>query len=251
MLADRRGVSEAISFVLVFSLVISTVGIVYTVGYGDLRNARDAEQVNNVERAFTLLAENVDELAARSAPSRGTEIRLQGGTLSSGQPMYINVSGDYDTGSVDPDKDFTTTDVAASPITYRAPSGTTITYVHGAVIRSQSRGSFFVREPSFVLDDDRALFPLVSMRSSEGAVGGQTTVLVRTQNDLSDVITSRTETYDEVTVNVTSPHASLWRSYFVERGLTCDPVVSGTVTCTMTDVPRVYVVTTTVGVSFE
>jgi hypothetical protein len=252
VIADRRGVSEAVSFVLVFSLVISTVGIVYTVGYADLKGARDAEQVNNVQRAFDLLAENLDELVARSAPSRGTEIRLQGGTLSSGPPVYVNVSGDYDTGIDNQSEDFSTTDVATSPIVYEAPSGTTITYAHGAIIRSEDTGGdVFVRDPSFVLDEERFLVPLVGLRSADNDVGGRTTVLVRTQNSLSDVIVDRPQTYDEVTVNVTSPRAPAWESYLTERGLSCTTPTSDHVSCTATDVQRVYVLSVTVDVNFE
>lgn len=249
MLADRRGVSEAISFVLVFSLVISTVGVVYTLGISDLQGVRDAEQVNNVERAFDLLAENVDELVARSAPSRGTEMRLQGGTLSSGDSVTINVSATPAGGGTT----VASGNVSAAPIRYEA-GDTAILYAHGAVIRSQTDGAVFVREPSFVLDDDRFVVPIVATRSADGAVGGETTTLVRTENDLSDVVVDRddpSERYD-VTVTVGSPRASLWESYLSERGLTCDTSTPDDVaSCSADDVDSVYVLTVNVDVSFE
>jgi hypothetical protein len=242
VLADRRGVSEAISFVLVFSLVVSTVGVVYAFGLADLQDVRDAEQTNNVQRAFDLLAENIDELVARSAPSRGTEIRLQGGTLSSGDRVTVNVSvSGPNPGSGGDD---------ATPIRYD-DGDTAILYGLGAVIRSQPDGDVFVREPSFVLDDDRFVIPVVATGSADRAVGGDTTVLVRTENDLSDVVLERTEPHD-VTVNVTSPRAPLWESYFSDRGLTCDPSTPADVaSCSATDVDRVYVVVVVVDVAFE
>jgi hypothetical protein len=243
---DRRGVSEAISFVLVFSLVVSTVGIVYTVGYADLKGARDAEQVNNVQRAFDLLAENVDELVARSAPSRGTEIRLQGGTLTSGAPVSINVSGEA-TG--DPNDNFSTGDVPSAPVTYRADD-TTIRYAHGAVVRSEPSGGVFVREPSFVLDDDRIVIPLVRTLPAEGSVGGESTVLVRTENANSDVVVAETEPQD-VNVTVTSTRTSVWESYLSERGLSCFDSGTDQISCTASGVDSVYVVTVTVEVNFE
>lgn len=246
-MTDRRGVSEAIGFVLVFSLVVSTVGVVYVFGVTDLQQARNAEQVNNVQRAFDLLAENVDELVSRSAPSRGTEIRLQGGTLSTGDPVYINVSGAAVSNSSDT---FATGAVGAAPIQYR-DDDTTISYAHGAVIRGQSDGSVFVRKPPFVLDGDRFVIPIVATQSTDRAIGGDATVLIRTENDLSDVVVARTEPQD-VTVNVTSPRAPLWESYFVERGLICDPSTPTDVaSCRADDVGSVYVVVVSVDVAFE
>ena len=93
MLQDHRGASETIGFVLVFSLIVLTVGVVLTVGYTGLQDARDAERVNNAERAFDVLADNIEDITDRGAPSRGTEIRLAEAAIGPGAPTHINISG--------------------------------------------------------------------------------------------------------------------------------------------------------------
>jgi len=57
---DRRAVSDVVGYVLVFSLVSLTVGVVSVAGVGALQDARDVEQANNAERAFDVLGDNVE-----------------------------------------------------------------------------------------------------------------------------------------------------------------------------------------------
>ncbi|MFC7136780.1 hypothetical protein ACFQRB_10335 [Halobaculum litoreum] len=73
-----RAQSDAIGFVLVFSLIVLTVGTVYAAGYPALQDLRSDEQLENMERAFEVLDDNVDDMAREGAPSRATEIKLNG-----------------------------------------------------------------------------------------------------------------------------------------------------------------------------
>ena len=116
MFQDRRGVSETIGFVLVFSLIVLTVGVVLTVGYGGLQDARDAERVNNAERAFDVLADNVEDITHRGAPSRGTEVRLAEASLGAGSPTYLNVTGVNDSGG----RVFSTGNYSTDTVVYEA-----------------------------------------------------------------------------------------------------------------------------------
>ena len=123
MFRDRRGVSETVGFVLVFSLVLLTVGTVLTVGYAGLQDARDAERVNNAERAFDVLANNIEDITARGAPSRGTEIRLAEASIGPGAPVTMNISGFAADGS----RQFSTGNDTLDTIVYEA-DGTKIHY---------------------------------------------------------------------------------------------------------------------------
>jgi len=49
---DDRGVTELVSYVLIFSLVIATIGTVTVLGMSTLMDRQQAEQLNNVERSF-------------------------------------------------------------------------------------------------------------------------------------------------------------------------------------------------------
>ena len=71
--ADGRGVSEVISFVLVFSLIAATVALVYVSGIGGLESTRSSQRVTNAERAFDVLHDNIANIHRRCTPSRATE----------------------------------------------------------------------------------------------------------------------------------------------------------------------------------
>jgi len=149
---DRRGVSETVGFVLVFSLVMLTVGTVLTVGYAGLQDARDAE------RAFDVLANNIEDITARGAPIRGTEIRLAEASIGPGAPVTMNISGFAADGS----RQFSTGNNTLDTIEYEA-DGTKIRYTGGAVTRVQSDGSTLLGDPNYRLANDSVIIPIVEL----------------------------------------------------------------------------------------
>lgn len=245
---DDRGVSETISFVLVFALIIGTVGSVYALGYGGLQEVRDAERVNNAERAFDVLAANMEDIVRRGAPSRGTEIQLAEASLGPGEPTYINVSGTDGTTS------FTTGNTTIEPVVYEAEN-TQIRYVAGAVIRVQTNGVSMLREPLMVLSADNVVIPLVQLNVEEQTVGGSQTVLVRAESQLRRVLVSENDGSYTVTVNVTSPANDAWYRYLEDQGMSCsivDPTPGPErVTCEFSNVERVHVVWHLIEVQIE
>ncbi|MFW5948921.1 MAG: DUF7289 family protein [Halolamina sp.] len=247
MISDRRGVSEAIGFVLVFSLVLLTVSTVFTLGYSGLQDARDAERVNNAERAFDVLANNIEDVSARGAPSRGTEIRLAEARLGSGPPTQINVSGYHDNGSAA----FSPTgNYSIDPIVYEA-EGTRIRYAGGAIVRNQSDGSVMLHEPSFVLSEDRAIIPVVQLSVTDREIAGSRTVLVRAERRLRSVDVDERE-IDQLEIALTTPEADRWAAYLDEKdGVSCDPPAGDRVVCETDDPERVTVIHVEIAVSFD
>ena len=57
-----RAVSDVVSYILVFALIISTVGIVSVSGISGLQDSRDGERVENAQRGFDLLADDVEDI---------------------------------------------------------------------------------------------------------------------------------------------------------------------------------------------
>lgn len=45
----ERGVSDVVGFVLVFALIITSVGVIYTDGLTSLQDARDAQRLSNAD----------------------------------------------------------------------------------------------------------------------------------------------------------------------------------------------------------
>lgn len=245
MADGERAVSEALGFVLVFGIVVSTVAVVYVAGFDGLEAARDAEHANNAERAFDVLADNVDDVVREGAPSRATEIKLADAEVRTGDPVVVTVTA---ANSTHPDRN-ASVEYVVDPVVYDAGDGGTIVYANGAVFRQQASGSVMITEPAFVLGDRRVFVPVAQTRArAGGGVAGSTTVLVRTTRSFSETALANTTTTN-VTVNITTPRATAWR-----RHLSTYPGVSSClgnstkVSCTVTDAERVYV--TRVAVDF-
>ncbi|MGM0592798.1 MAG: DUF7289 family protein [Halobacteriota archaeon] len=249
----ERGVSETVGFILVFALVISSVGLVYTVGMSGLQDTRDVERVNNAERAFDVLAENIEDLSSRGATSRATEFKLAESSLHFGEPVQVNVTGAR---AGDPNDNFSG-EYDVRPIVYDGGTGTQIVYTGGAIIREQRGGHVLVRRPQMVIDSRHVMLPIVQTRAAdEDSISGTTTVLIRTRHSTTDYLASESETgatYD-LTVNMTTPRADAWRAEFERRpGVSCPPArnTPTSVSCDVSGVDRVYVTIVRIDVAFE
>ena len=223
---DRRGQSETLGFVLVFGLMVSSIGIVYVAGFSGLQDVRDAERVTNAERAFEVLADNVEDITQRGAPSRATEIKLADARLYVGDTVEVQVNV--------PDGGFNET-YQVRPLVYDAGTGTTIVYEQGAVIRMDGDDGIVRHESVFLLNGSRTVLPVVAMRSAESdGIAGSTTVLVRTDHSQT-VLDYRNETRNKVWVNVTSPRADAWRAHLNKSGeVHCESVADDTAPCQLT-----------------
>lgn len=246
MFRDRRGVSETVGFVLVFSLVLLTVGTVFTVGYGGLQDARDAERINNAERAFDVLVDNIGDITARGAPSRGTEVRLAEASIGPGPPTLLNVTG-YKSGSVA----FSTGNYSTDPVVYEA-SDTRIRYAAGAVTRIQSDGSLMLQEPNFVISEKRVIIPVIQLSVEDRTIAGSRTVLVRAERRIRNVEVD-SNGVDRLEIAISSPAADRWATYLEGEGMDCswpNGVDGDRIVCDTTDLERVQIVHFEIAVAF-
>lgn len=196
-----RGVSETVGFVLIFALIATTIAVTFTVGLGGLEDAQLAERDNNVERAFDVLHDNVNDLSRDGAPSRATEIRLGGGELSFENDSTYRINGTGINRS------------SSTALVYRGAGETEIRYEHGAVIRSDGEGSIMLEEPD-VLFGETTMIGFVDLNwLGTKSVGGDRTVLVR--SDRGD--RTATGLTGNVRVRVEGPTADAWHRYFEEQ----------------------------------
>ena len=208
---DDRAVSEVVGYVLVLALVVSTMGVLFTTGFGALQDAQGAEQVNNVERAFDVLDANFEDMYRDGAPSRATEMRLVDGSLGFGEPTTIDVTQDGET--------IDNLTVTTHPIEYESGGGTRIVYDHGALIRAEDDSSVMLAEPNFVLDDDHVVVSGVRTRpmsDSPTSVDRTETVLIGGEHLRTDI--AATNSSDEpLNITVESGQVDAWESYFQTR----------------------------------
>ena len=236
--ATGRAQSDVLGFVFVFAIVVATIGLVFTAGFSGLQDARDVERVNNAERAFEVFQNNVEDMIDRGAPSRATEIKLAGASLGFGEPVTLNVSeagGSFNTSQ------------EIEPIVYDADTGTRIVYAGGAILRAQAGGEIITHPPEFVLSADRTVVPIVKTRAEEsGGIGGDTTVLVRTDVAQRNVLYANEGDPVTLWMNLTTPRAEAWHDYLdADDDVACEPVASGTVACRVTT-RRAYVTRITI-----
>lgn len=255
---SRLGATEVLGFVLVFSLVASTTGIVYVYGFGGLQDARDATALDNAERAMDVLADNVRDIHDRGVQNRATEVKLYGAGLGLREPTTWKVDVSAPTDGVTKSYSY---DV--EPLVYSA-GDTELVYANGALIRVDRGGAIMKREPPFVFrrvgGENVTVVPVIETRSpTTQNVAGDTTVLVRTDLALSETIVERSGNYSDTSLAVnlsaetTPDRAVVWERYLEASiteayGTTADPdgycrlrgSDSATVACEF-DARRVYV----------
>lgn len=216
---NDRAVSEILGFTLIFALILSAVALVSVIGFADLDDTRQFEQSNNAERAFDVLADNMDDVLLRGAPSRATEIKLTNAQLYTGDQVTINISANDSTRGL---ANLNNSVYTYQPIVYEGEGNTQIIYSNGAVFRDQRDGGRVVRDPPFVIEQDRLHMPIAKTQTRTGSaqsIGGTTIRLRAIEADAArslDVL-ARDTPYRNVTINVTSPRYELWENYLSEQ----------------------------------
>ncbi|WP_281193682.1 hypothetical protein [Halorubrum sp. F4] len=163
---DERGVSDVVGYVLVFALVTATITSVFAIGMGGIEDRRDAERVENVERAFEVFDDNVRDLERYGDPSRATEVRLSGGELSLSSKTNVTVEQVHNGTRVSEN----VTRANSSAVTYTRGE-TTIGYDMGARFRTDGNTTLFRSEPRFVSAENgsnRTVITVVRTRSGDG-----------------------------------------------------------------------------------
>jgi hypothetical protein len=237
-----RGQSELFGYLLIFSVVVLTISLVGTTGFMGLNNAQDFQRTTNAEYGFTALANNVDDVVRRGAPSRETAFALADASLSLERTTTITVTVDNGT----PEN----RTVELYSIVYDSGSGTTISYSSGALVRQDGPNSVMFRQPNFVLTNDTVILPIIATTpTGDESVGGTTDVAVETRSAGTDVLSEESDA--NVTIEVTSPHAEAWQRYLeTETAANCSDVATDTVTCDI-QTQRVYVAIQHIDVRFQ
>ena len=150
---DDRGVSEIVGFVIVFGIIIGSVGILSVVGFQSMDDYQQGEQMQNAERAFDALADNFNDIQRNDGiQTRASEINLREGTISVEDGTELTIAVDGSTIWSD----------HLGSFTYEK-GDTTIAYEGGGVFRGQGDGSIEVKEPMLKCGDNAAIVSLVNI----------------------------------------------------------------------------------------
>ncbi|MDZ5812055.1 hypothetical protein U4E84_11950 [Halorubrum sp. AD140] len=234
---DDRGVSDVVGYVLVFSLITITIGTVFAVGITGVEDRREAERVENVERAFDVFDDNVRDVQRYDDPGRSTEIRLSGGTLSLTETTTVTLRNE--TGDVVLQREHRS-------LTY-ANGDATVAYETGAWFRGDGDGAVMRSEPRFVAAGDRTTLPLVLLYPvGDATARGDGTVQVgasRRSTIGSDYTDAGDGPYE---LRIDSTYADAWERYFdrtdgFDVNETATESADGAVVVDLTDDDAVYV----------
>jgi len=208
--SDDRAISDVLAFILVFSIIITSVGLVYVFGMGALGEAQVNEQNRNAERAFETITVSFSDLQDGRGVERLSQLNPRGGQVSVDGSTRLNVSVDgaswYDgpVGSLDYNHE-----------------GTEISYELGAAFRADDGHSVMVRPPEFVCTTsssgpDRAIVSYTNLTATQpSSVSTSSTLRIRATKDGTEL--NRSDGPLTVTIE-DSTHADAWERYFEENG---------------------------------
>ncbi|MFB6361958.1 MAG: hypothetical protein ABEH59_11640 [Halobacteriales archaeon] len=239
----NRAQTETLGFVLVFALITMSIGLVYASGFTGLDDAREFEQVNNAERAFEVLASNLEDISQRNAPSRSTEIKLADASLRIAESIQIEVN--------DPDADFKET-YDIRPVIYDPATGAEIVYSLGAVIRDQQNGGFVPRGSSYLIGENRTVLPILQTRASGAtAVSGSKTILVRADQSQTRLLYTNDTPTNKFWINVTSPRALIWQEHLNDEYAVTSCTLKGDTAACSFETDRIQVTLVQIDLAIE
>lgn len=215
----NRAVSEVIAFVLVFAIVITSIGLLYTVGFGSLNQLQQTEQDDSGEAAMRAMAVALDDVQAGRGAVRSAELRLGERTITVDDSTELSVSVDGGT----------SWDTASGAFVYTG-GDSEIVYQSGAVIRSQGDDAQLVqRGPRFRCAEDHAVVSLVDLTQAESGAyssGGRVRIRAEQQNSRAQQVVAQAPS-GGVTVDFgSSNYVTAWERYFEDEGWNIGP--SGT-----------------------
>ena len=78
----ERGVSEAIGFILIFSMVIAGIGLVTLYGYPILIQQQSTANERIMEKNMIVLQNDVKSLVYKTVPYKESSLKVEGGSLT-------------------------------------------------------------------------------------------------------------------------------------------------------------------------
>lgn len=216
-LRQERAVSESIGFILIFSLVVTGIGIVTLYGYPLLVKQQMGTDIRIMEKTFIVLQNDVKSLVYKNVPYKETSLKVGGGVLfgrnesATPQTITVYVNGVPVTSGFQPGELRFDTDLG----------DTVIVLENGAVITASKRGggSAMLAEPRWYYDDQTETFVISLIRlttdvpvsrTGVGTIGLRVTNVNYTEIDVSSSDSASVQ-YSPDTAN---DYSVAWDAYF-------------------------------------
>jgi hypothetical protein len=164
-----RGVSEALGFMLIFTMVIVGIGLVTLYGYPMLLRQQVSADEKIMEKNMIVLQNDIKSLAYKTVPYKETALKIGGGTLTvynaSSSPTSASFEISDDGGVMEPVK-FYSGDLRYESI----DAQTDVSLQNGAVVLRDrlGQGSTMLAEPRWFYDEstNTMVINLISINST-------------------------------------------------------------------------------------
>jgi len=153
--AEHRGISDLVAYVLMFSVIITSIALLSSGAFDPLIEFTDHEQIENSERGMKVAASTLDEMHRQGDTRREFRIVLGGGGVFMNQSA-INVSS-----PTNPSINRTYQVNSLEHRFERSPRDVTIAYEAGGVFRDPSGVTRY--SPSVTCGDEVAIVSLVRL----------------------------------------------------------------------------------------
>jgi len=246
-------VSDVVAFVFVFSIIITSVGVVSAFGFEVLRDIQNDEQAVNAVRGMEALGDNLGNVQRGHAPGRSGELKLSEGTVYVRQNSQVEIYA-----QCSPNVSFLCDASSSDPLTFDVGTlfydmtdrETEVTYEGGAVFRKDRAGSpVMVSTPQLICGSDHAVVSIVTLVSDGEARGGGGTVQISGRERETKLFTTvPADSANQVTVDFTnSRFESGWDSYFSDDDNQWTSTGGGAGECAASDI---YVRQTVIEIDF-
>ncbi|WP_236995975.1 DUF7289 family protein [Natronorubrum daqingense] len=243
-----------LGFILVFSIIFLSVGLLYTVGFQAMNDYQETEQLNNAERAMESLTDNFNDVLRYGGVSdRYGELTMREGTIAvdeGGTAVTIDIVDEDEDSPFDNYSDSDDTTIDLGEFSYTA-HGDTIAYEGGALVRAdedRSEWSTDLKQPQMRCSDSGASITLASVTADDQSINPSDSTGVTITE-----INRDTKVYDEENVKISvseddTAYSGAWESFLDSNDFSGNEE-NGELTGTCSEVD--HVVITLVEVGFE
>lgn len=212
LLEDRSGVSPVIGMILILSIVVVSIGIIYTTGIPFIESMKHTTQVSNAQNSFSVLQNDVLEIINGPVTGVGmariSKVDMGGGSISV-EPQNTKIQINY-TGSSNP--------VTAIPgtISYKYKSRGVV-FENGAIFSRYSTGSFMEIDPMIYASDLGSgniglMIHIINVTGANSSIGGEGTGKIRTSfNERGNLYSGEV---NSVNITISSQNNDSWGRYF-------------------------------------
>ncbi|MDS0243149.1 MULTISPECIES: hypothetical protein [unclassified Haloferax] len=210
-----RAQSNVLAFILFFGLITTFVGAGAFFGISSLDQVSGSNGQAAAQSSMMQIRGDMYDLSS-GAPLRTTELELLDSTVKYEDPITISISATSSNGTME------TQVVKPRPIVYHI-NDVQYVYVSGAVFLQQDDGAVMKEGPSFRVDQEQAIIPLINTTHHDGpptlSYAGDGTGYVVSHKWESNV--TRYEPQEDgdpitatATMTVKTPRTKMWSKWF-------------------------------------